>query len=271
MIQFRAAYTAMDPRRSAPWTLGSGDSACLLLHGFGGTPVEMLSLGRTLAEAGWTVHAPLLDGHGTTVYRFKESTWSGWVRSAQLALEVLMQRHDTVTLVGQSMGGLIALHLASRNPAVSSVAALATPLRIEGWHSRAVPVVRHVVPWYRPGGEIDLFNKEAIHDLYNYPVHALAAVDELLGLATQVRRDLATVRQPVLIAYGGHDTLAPRKNGVELERRLVCSSRVERVEYPRSGHGISVDVDKAALADRVVSWFAETAPSRDATPSSSAG
>ncbi len=259
MIQFRAAHTAMDPRRSAPWTLGSGQRAALLLHGFGGTPVEMRFLGQHLAESGWTAHAPLLDGHGTTVYRFRESSWAGWVRSAQLSLEVLLQQNSTVALVGQSMGGLIALHLASRNPAVASVVALATPLRVEGWHSRAVPIARHIVPWYRPGGEIDLFNREAISDLYNYPVHSLAAVDQLMELAAQVRRDLPTIRQPVLIAYGGNDTLAPRHNGIELAARLLASARVERAEYPRSGHGISVDVDRDALNQRVSAWLQETA------------
>jgi esterase/lipase len=50
--------------RSFVWT--EGDHAVLLIHGFPGTPAEMLPLGTVLREAGWTVHG--------MIYRDKFST-----------------------------------------------------------------------------------------------------------------------------------------------------------------------------------------------------
>src|SRR5438045_2046546 len=38
----------------------------LLLHGFGGSPVEVQPLALSLADKGYTVDVPLLPGHGTT-------------------------------------------------------------------------------------------------------------------------------------------------------------------------------------------------------------
>src|SRR2546430_6119642 len=38
----------------------------LLLHGFGGSPVEVQPLANALAERGYTVDVPLLPRHGTT-------------------------------------------------------------------------------------------------------------------------------------------------------------------------------------------------------------
>ena len=40
--------------RSFVWT--EGDHAALLIHGFPGTPAEMLPLRTVLRDAGWTVH-----------------------------------------------------------------------------------------------------------------------------------------------------------------------------------------------------------------------
>jgi esterase/lipase len=46
--------------------MDGGDHAALLIHGFPGTPAEMLPLGTVLREAGWTVHG--------MIYRDKFST-----------------------------------------------------------------------------------------------------------------------------------------------------------------------------------------------------
>src|SRR5688572_17767016 len=56
----------MDPEKTAPFELGSGDDACLLLHGFTGSPWDMRPLGERLSERGYAVRAIRLPGHGST-------------------------------------------------------------------------------------------------------------------------------------------------------------------------------------------------------------
>ncbi|MDQ6857136.1 MAG: hypothetical protein M3Z57_08695, partial [Candidatus Dormibacteraeota bacterium] len=74
-------------------------------------------------------------------------------------------------------------------------------------------------------------------------------------LLREVREELAAVRAPVLVLHGGRDrTIAPA-NAAEIERRLVCSREVVRRSFPRSGHGMSVDIDRDQINDAVLRWF----------------
>ena len=53
----------------------SGPEGFLLIHGLGGTPVEMRYIAQGLARAGYTVHVPQLAGHCGTVEELKATTW----------------------------------------------------------------------------------------------------------------------------------------------------------------------------------------------------
>src|SRR5436853_6116137 len=59
-----AAPRMIDP--AAPFALGDGPDACLLLHGLTGAPSEVRPIGEALAKAGMRAVGPLLPGHGTT-------------------------------------------------------------------------------------------------------------------------------------------------------------------------------------------------------------
>src|SRR5688500_13670913 len=62
---------------------GGGDRAALLLHGFGDTPQSLGFLAGWLQARGWTVHAPLLPGHGRTLRAFTQSGAAAWVAHAR--------------------------------------------------------------------------------------------------------------------------------------------------------------------------------------------
>ena len=70
-----------------------------------------------------------------------------------------------------------------------------------------------------------------------------------------MRDELAQVRAPVLVLHGGRDRTVDPRCADELVERLVCSAVVERREYPRSGHALSVDVDREDVNARVLDWF----------------
>ena len=52
-------------RFTKPHFFQGGDKAILLIHGYTGSPREMLWLGTQLHKAGYTVSIPRLPGHGT--------------------------------------------------------------------------------------------------------------------------------------------------------------------------------------------------------------
>jgi carboxylesterase len=260
-----------DPEVVRPWTLGSGPRGALLLHGFAGTPPELRRLGEHLAANGWTCRAPAMAGHAATPEELERTSWRDWARSAQQALDELAAGCEEVVVAGQSMGGTMALHLAAHDDRIRAVATLAAPVWLRDWRLRLLPVFKHVVRWDVAGDDVDLFWPEAVEELHSYGRRPTRAIRELDLFCAAVRRELALVRPPVLVLHGGRDRVIDPRNAGDIERGLVCSARVERHMYPRSGHGMSVDVDREDINDRVLHWFDQfvPAPVTTATPPAS--
>jgi carboxylesterase len=244
-----------DPEEVRPWCLGSGDRGVLLLHGFAGTPPELRRLGEHLAANGYRCRAPMLAGHGTVPEEMLPTDRRDWIRSAQTELDILASECEEVMVAGQSMGGALALHLAAADLRVAAVATLAAPIWLTGLAVRAVPLLHHVVRWHTAGDDIDLYDPAGIEELYSYRRRPMRSIAEFIGLIGEVRDELAAVRAPVLILHGGRDRTIHPDNAREIERRLVCSAHVERRTFPRSGHGMSVDIDREEINEAVRAWF----------------
>src|SRR5712691_5578487 len=112
---------------AAPFSLGEGDDACLLLHGLTGAPAEVRPVGEALARAGFRAVGPLLPGHGTSPQDLETVTRSDMLDAAR---EALLSLHGArrVYLCGLSMGALLAVRLAAKGfvrQGVAPVSALA--------------------------------------------------------------------------------------------------------------------------------------------------
>lgn len=254
-----------DPDVVRPWTLGSGPRGALLLHGFAGTPPELRRLGEHLAARGWRCHAPALAGHAATPEDLERTTWQDWAASAREALDRLRGECEQVVVAGQSMGGTMALHLAAHDDRIRAVATLAAPLWLSDWRVRLLPVAKYLLRWQFPGDDVDLFWPNAVEELHSYGRRPTRAIHQLSVFLGTVRRELALVRQPVLVLHGGRDRTIDPRNAEEISRGLVCSLAVERHVYPRSGHGMSVDVDREDINARVLAWFERFVPAATAT------
>jgi carboxylesterase len=93
-----------------------GRVGILLIHGLGGTPVELRFVAQALARAGHTVYCCQLAGHCGTPEELRRSTWQEWYLSVEEAHDRLKQDCDVILAGGLSMGGILALHLAQNRP-----------------------------------------------------------------------------------------------------------------------------------------------------------
>ena len=131
----------------------SNDVACLLVHGFGGSPFEMEPLVPVLEELGCTVDLPTLPGHDSTIEEFRRTFFKDWLAHAEERYLKLARRHAKVIPIGFSMGGSIALLLAARHTP-AGVVSLAAPLRLSPSLSFSfrsawlffLPLLQHVRP-----------------------------------------------------------------------------------------------------------------------------
>src|SRR5215207_3533345 len=106
-----------------------GKSACLLIHGFTGTPKEMRWMGEFLNQQGYTCLGIRLTGHATQPEDMIRSTWTDWTASVEDGYHLLRGLTDTIFLVGLSMGGVLSLLMSTRLD-VCGVVAMSTPYKL---------------------------------------------------------------------------------------------------------------------------------------------
>ena len=253
-----------DPDAVAPWKLGDGRRGALFIHGFAGSPPELRGLGEHLAERGWRCHGLVVPGHGLRPIDLHHTRWEDWAAGVQRAFDELAAQCDSVVVAGQSMGGALALHLAATEMRVRAVAAFSTPLWLPGFLVNFLPVIRHVVRWHTPSSDVDLWDEAAVEELHSYGVRSMSSINELRRLVGTVRNELAQVRAPVLVLHGARDRLIAPACAAEISRRLVSSEAVDLHVYPRSGHAMSIDVDRDDINERVTAWFERWVPSAEA-------
>jgi esterase/lipase len=79
-------------------------------------------------------------------------------------------------------------------------------------------------------------------------------VVELMELARAVRDDLGSIVTPTLLVNGERDRTVPPESSLDLAGRLA-SSVVERLQLPRSGHLVGVDIERATFCATVKDFF----------------
>jgi len=109
-----------------PSLLHAGPASCLLLHGFTANPEEMQFLADDLHSRGYTVLNVRLAGHGTHPRDLRRTRWTDWLLSVEDGLQLLHGLSGQTVLIGQSMGGMVALAAAAQYRVVG-VVAISTP------------------------------------------------------------------------------------------------------------------------------------------------
>lgn len=220
----------------APFLLPGDRTGCLLLHGFTSTPAEVRPLGEALHEAGYTVYAPLLPGHGTTPEDLLGVKCRDWIEGAQQGLNYLKRQCSSVIVIGHSMGGLLALQLAARNR-VKGVVTIAAALVPANRLIRLARFVKYFVP-YREA-EKGNHPPEVQKYLLHYPRFPIAAVAELHTLTIQTKAVLPHITAPALIIQTRDDKTV-RPESAEVIFNKISSRKKECFWMDEGTHNIPV-------------------------------
>jgi carboxylesterase len=253
-----------------------GGLGFLLIHGLGGTPMEMRFVAQGLARAGYTVHVPQLAGHCGTADDLKATGWQDWCASVEEEHDRLKQTCDRIVVGGLSMGAILALHHAARHPEdIFALALYAPTLQLDGWG----------IPWY--GRLFDLVHQKWFADLFAFAERdpwgikdrrlrelvktaimsgdsskaGIAALPgslmlELRWLVEDTRKRLGGVRQPTLIVHPREDDRASLGNMKYLQHNLA--GLVETVVLDDSYHIVTLDRQRHIVVDRTLDFIART-------------
>lgn len=236
---------------------GSGPNALLLVHGLGDTPQTLGYLASWLHARGFTVRAPLLPGHGRSLPAFAESGASEWLAAIRHEHAVLRDRHSRVGLVGLSMGGALAVLLASELDDLPVLVLLAPYLGVPPavrWAGRLHPLLGAVAPYVRGRGERSVKDaRERPHSrAYGYFTPRL--LRELTWVADEAGRALPLVTAPTLLVQSREDNrIEPHVAERAFERLGASRKRLEWTEG--SSHVITVDFGRERVFALTAEWL----------------
>lgn len=253
-----------------------GRLGVLLIHGLGGTPIELRFIAQGLARAGHTVLSCQLAGHCGTPEELRRSTWREWYASVVAAHDRLKEHCDVILAGGLSMGGILALRLAQQRPQdVHGLLLYAPTLKLDGWsmpwYTRAINYVRPTrirleleIPEHEPYGLKDERVRALVVSamqsgdagqagVFSTPLRSFANFNALVAA---VKPGLSNVRQPALIVHPREDDIASLKNTHYLQTHL--GGLVDTLVLDNSYHMVTLDQQRNLVATRTasfVSWL----------------
>lgn len=244
------------PAASIAHAGAEGGLGVLLLHGLTASPTEVRPIVEFLRgrDPAITLSAPLLPGHGTSVSDLRDTHPDAWRRTVAAEVSRLAARCDQVSVVGVSMGAVLAAEVGIDHPAVRSVGMLAPVFSVGRWVSVLAPFVRHIVPYRRKSGR-SLANHHA-KGLCSYDRYPLTSLLHLNALGKRVRARLGGLTVPVLLAGGRRDRYVSWSE-LESLRHEIGSDSLAFVECPASGHILPHEPDAEHLFERLHIFLAE--------------
>ncbi len=236
-----------------PLFIEGNETGFLFIHGFTAAPYEGREIAKRLYdELGYTVAVPLLPGHGTTPEDMKSIEWMDWYLFVRDQYFDLKKHCSRIIVCGQSMGGALALHLASHHP-VDAVVTLAAAVFLKDWRLKLLPVARHLITYQHKSKGPDIKNKALKSQVPSYPKYPVKSVDQLLGLVEHTRQDLAEVTAPILLVHSRNDRTVHFDN-MQYIYDHVASPRKEKLVLENSYHVISIDFDKDLVYESIAGF-----------------
>ena len=252
--------------------LDGGPVGILLVHGLGGTPVELRFLAQQLNREGFTVHCPLLAGHGGSDLLLNTTTWHDWYASVVEAHEALASECEVVLVGGISAGAMLSLHLAADRPdRVDGLMLLSPTFWPNGW---AIPGSLQLFRLVRQRWFADLFSFNVrqpfgikdertrrfvleslmrdgrdMRDVFGRRGGTLFEFRRMISAGLKL---LGRIRQPALVIHSREDDQSDLSSALTLQRRLA--GPVDALILDDCYHMIVLDRQRGRVAERVTAF-----------------
>ncbi|MGM0502342.1 MAG: alpha/beta hydrolase [Bacillota bacterium] len=230
-----------------PFYKQGSSEACLLIHGFTGSPAHMRYLGQVLHDEGYTAAGVLLPGHGTSLEQMEKTDRQDWLAKVEKEFHKLKQEHERVYVLGLSLGGILTLLLAQKYN-VDKIVSIAAPIKLQNKLAYLTPILKYFQRFRGWSGEtIDQYD-------IAYPAMPVKSVPELLKLIKQAKKNLAKIDCPALL-------IQPKKDGTvkpvsaEIIHEKIASEDKEILWLEESGHVCTVGPEKGKIHKQVIEFL----------------
>ncbi|WP_439815817.1 alpha/beta hydrolase [Zavarzinia sp. CC-PAN008] len=270
-------FTAIDgtdlPLRQWP-SAGPPRAILVALHGFADYGRAFEKPGPYWARQGIWTYAPDQRGFGGTPSRGRWPGSEAMMADLDRLVDLARRRHPgtPVFVLGESMGGAVALAAAARPQGLAADGLVLVAPAVWGWSSMPMAarallwLTAHAMPWnpltvprqlrIQACSDIELL-RELSKDPLMLRRPRTDMVYGLADLMQQASDGAAQVRLPTLVLWGGKDQIVPRR---PIEAAIDdLDGRAREAFYPDGYHMLLRDLDgEAAWAD-IAHWIGDPA------------
>ena len=234
--------------------VGGSDRAVLFIHGIVGTPNHFKNFLPLIPE-NFSVHNILLDGHGKGVKDFSKTSMKKWEAQIHTAVNALAEKHNEVFIVGHSLGSLLALEQAIKNPKVSKLFLLAVPLRLFIKPRMLINTLRIYFNKTEPEDAV-LTAARNCYGIANdrNPFHYLGWIPRYLELFSKIRRtrkEIELIKIPCEAYQSARDEMVSKK----AKDILLRNPNISVMELENAGHYYYPENEFALIKDGFIEFL----------------
>lgn len=246
--------------------------AALLIHGFTAGPPNLEPLRVRLEAEGIRCRVPTLAGHGSRPEEMAGKGWAQWTAEVTAAFDALARESGRVAVVGQSLGGLLALDLALRKPeAPAALVVLAPAVAVCDPLDGLAPLLARVRRTWPSPTRNSFSADEYFARCANYRWFDTAAYVSWRAERGRILANLRHVTAPLLVVHSRADRVVPAR-AAETVLAGAASRHKQIAWFERSGHEMLLDCEAEAVCDRIQEFLVTIlSPRSSPAPSAAPG
>ncbi len=241
----------------------------VIVHGHGGHSGIFTRMSEYLIERNYIVYSFDLRGHGRSPgQRGYINNWAEFRVDLKAFLNLVRTKEPDLSLflIGQSMGGTIALDYVLREPNQLQGLILMSPalgtLGVAHWKLFIGKMLSRILPHFALDTGIDLSagsrDPEVVaafaQDLLRHSQGTARLATELLKTIDWINVHATELQVPLLILHGGADRVTlPESSRIFFERLTLTDK--ERREYPGSYHELNNDLNYQEVLVDMEDWI----------------
>ncbi|MGN7477318.1 alpha/beta hydrolase [Solibacillus silvestris] len=232
--------------------LQGSEKAVLLLHSFTSNAEEMLFLANALHKAGYTCYAPNLAGHGASPeHLFASSIEQVWEHSKKAVQFLIGEKHETIYVVGQSLGGVLSIRLANEFTQIKALCIISSPVierPVEGLENRVAFFSKR---YLQNRGSTEHELQAFLNDHFPRPAEKFIALQQFI---VQTGNEVHMIRQPLFLAKGALDEPVFQQS-IDIIEEAADSKIIVKKQYENSGHLITLGKERQMLSEDIINFL----------------
>ena len=193
--------------------------AILLIHGFAGGNYDYHTLSNDLQlYRNFDVFTFTLPGHDKTI--IKDVTREDWISEAEKQVEILIRHgYKKIYVIGHSMGGVIACHIARKYPQVKKLVLASPAFRYFTFKNDKLDIIASIKQ--TPDIFKDYESDNVISRVLKLPISTTL---EFIKLVDEHTKDVKDIVCPTLILWGNNDKIVPIDSAMYVYKNIKSDS-----------------------------------------------